>query len=289
MRPTLLRLFPLLLLSATSAPTTAPAPPGYHLVWSDEFSADGPLNPADWSFEKGFVRNNELQFYQPANASCKAGILTIEARREKVPNLGYDPASKDWRRSRQFADYSSASATTRNHHAFLYGRFEIRARIDTRQGSWPAFWTLGAAQPWPACGEVDIMEFYKSTLLANVAWQGKNNQPAWHTVKTPLKQFTDADPDWSTRFHTWRMDWDEKHIALSVDDQLLNTTDLTTTLNTPTTRPGTPAAEPYNPFHHPMYLLLNLAIGSNGGDPAPTPFPLKYEIDYLRIYQKNTP
>lgn len=87
------------------------------------------------------------------------------------------------------------------------------------------------------------------------------------------------DPDWSGKFHVWRMDWDEKAIRLYVDDTLLNTTDLKDTFNK--------NPEGKNPFHQPHYILLNLAIGgANGGDPSKTDFPARFEVDYVRIYQK---
>ena len=61
---------------------------GYELVWSDEFNTNGKLS-ADWTFEQGFQRNNELQWYQPQNAWVENGCLVIEARREQVPNPNY--------------------------------------------------------------------------------------------------------------------------------------------------------------------------------------------------------
>ena len=77
------------------------------------------------------------------------------------------------------------------------------------------------------------------------------------------------------------MDWDRKKIELRVDGILLNTIDVTKTIN--------PAGrEPKNPFHQPHYMLLNLAIGgTNGGDPSSTDFPTRFEIDYVRVYQKQ--
>jgi beta-glucanase (GH16 family) len=264
--------------AATLSPAksaTRSDPDAYQLVWHDEFNTPGPLNPADWSFEKGFVRNEELQWYQPQNAICLDGRLIIEARREHLANPNYNPAASNWKSARSAAEYTSASVTTQGKHAWLYGRFEMKAKIDTRAGSWPAFWTLGTTGRWPAGGEVDIMEFYKNTLLANVAWQGDNRQSRWHTVKTPIATF---GPNWSDQFHIWRMDWDEKQIVLSCDGRILNTTDLKQTVN------AMPPND--NPFHHPMYLLLNQAIGGQGGDPAQTSFPLRYEIEYVRVYQK---
>ena len=78
-------------------------PPGYTLVWADEFETPGPPDPANWSFESGFVRNEELQWYQPENARVEGGRLVIEARRERRPNPRYEAGSTDWRRNREWA------------------------------------------------------------------------------------------------------------------------------------------------------------------------------------------
>ncbi|MGH7573993.1 MAG: glycoside hydrolase family 16 protein, partial [Longimicrobiales bacterium] len=108
----------------------------YELVWSDEFDQDGRPDPANWTYERGFVRNAELQWYQPENAWCEDGFLIIEARRERVLNPRHDPERRDWRSEREYAEYTSASVTTRGLHSWQYGRFEMRARIDTRDGLW---------------------------------------------------------------------------------------------------------------------------------------------------------
>ena len=248
----------------------------YQLVWADEFDADGPPDPANWTFEHGFVRNQELQWYQPQNARVEGGLLRIEARRERVANPAFDAASPDWKRNRRAAEYTSASLTTRGLHSFTYGRFEMRARIDTRPGMWPAFWTVGATGPWPHNGEIDIMEFYRSTLLANVAWGGaERGRAIWADTRTPMSTFA---ADWSQQFHVWRMDWDERAIKLYVDNRLLNDVDLSRTIN----QDGTG-----NPFMRPQVIILNLAVGATGGDPSQTTFPAKYEIDYVRVYQSK--
>ena len=252
---------------------------GYALVWADEFNRDGEPEAKNWTYERGFVRNRELQWYQPQNARVVDGLLIIEARRERVANPNYEAASSDWRRNREFAEFSSASLMTRGLHSWRYGRFEMRGRIDTRPGMWPAFWTLGVTGPWPHNGEVDIMEYYRGMLLANVAWGGaKRWEPIWADLRRPIDSFN--DPDWSSKFHVWRMDWDERAIILSVDGQRLNEVDLNRTVNQDGT--GT------NPFHHPHYLLVNLAIGgTQGGDPSNTAFPARYEVDYVRVYQRS--
>lgn len=251
---------------------------GYSLVWSDEFDSEGPPNPKYWGFERGFERNRELQWYQPDNAVCKGGLLIIEARREKRTNPLYQPGSKEWRRQRSSIDYTSSSLLTKGKLAWRYGRFEMRARIPTGRGIWPAFWTLGVAGEWPSCGEIDIMEYYRGTLLANAAWgSAKRRTAVWDTVKKPIAEY---DPEWSQRFHVWRMDWDETSIRLHVDDALLNTIEVEKTRN------GGTQWGPEHPMRQPHFILINLAIGGdNGGDPSTTTFPVRYEIDYVRVYQ----
>ena len=251
----------------------------YQLVWADEFNKDGSPDPCNWTYERGFVRNEELQWYQPDNAQCKNGLLIIEGRREKKPNPRYNPNSNNWQQSREFAEYTSTSMTTRRLHSWMYGRFEMRGRIDTRSGLWPAFWTLGIEGPWPSNGEIDIMEYYRGMLLANAAWAAERRWTAkWDDTRKPITEFN--DPNWSDKFHVWRMDWDSESIKLYVDDLLLNEVNLKETVNQDEQRK--------NPFHQPHYIILNLAIGGTaGGDPFKTEFPAKFEVDYVRIYQKN--
>lgn len=252
---------------------------GYKLVWADEFNRDGRPDPNHWGYEHGFVRNEELQWYQPDNARCENGMLVIEARQERLPNPNHDPDSNSWRRSRPHAEYTSACLKTSGLHNWTFGRFEMRGRIDTRAGLWPAFWTLGSARPWPGCGEIDIMEYYRGMLLANACWASERRWVAiWDDLKKPITDFGDPEA-WSSKFHVWRMDWDKDSIRLYVDDELLNTIELSKTINRTPDRA--------NPFHEPHYILLNLAIGgANGGDPSATEFPARSEIDYVRVYQR---
>jgi beta-glucanase (GH16 family) len=251
----------------------------YELVWADEFNEAGSPDSKNWTYETGFVRNEELQWYQKENARCEDGMLIIEARRERVPNPDYRAGSRSWRRSRSHAEYTSACLTTKGLHQWKYGRFVMRGRIDTRPGIWPAFWTLGLARGWPGCGEIDIMEYYRGLLLANACWLSETNREAeWDDVRIPIARFGDAK--WSGEFHVWRMDWDEKEIRLYMDDELLNQIDLSKTINGD--------AEGANPFHEPHYILLNMAIGgTQGGDPGATEFPARFEVDYVRVYQKK--
>jgi beta-glucanase (GH16 family) len=258
-----------------AAENSEPADDGYQLVWADEFDIDGLPNPDNWTCERGFVRNDELQWYQPENATCLDGLLVIEALREQVKNPRFDAESGDWRRNREFAEYTSACLLTRGKHQWKYGRFVMRGKIDVRPGLWPAFWTLGSARGWPGCGEIDVMEYYDGVLLANWCWQGRNRVPVWDDIRIPLNKWI---PTWADDFHVWQLDWNPQKATISMDGEVLNEIDLTKAVNEGRRRSES--------FQEPHYLLLNLAIGgTRGGDPSKTEFPAKFEVDYVRVYQ----
>ena len=258
----------------------------WQLVWSDEFSVDGAPDPATWNFERGFVRNQEAQWYQSDNVYQKDGLLVIEARKQHKDNPTYQPGSRHWAHSRQHIEYTSASITSAGKQEFLYGRLEVRAKIPTAGGAWPAIWTLGRGMEWPSCGEIDLMEYYRINgvphILANAAWGNDRRYDAvWNSKKIPFSHFTKADSCWADKFHVWRMDWDADYIRIYLDDELLNDIPLSSTTNGSIGRYE-------NPFHRPQYILLNLAIGGTGGGTIDdSALPMRYEIDYVRIYKKK--
>lgn len=265
----------------------ANAYPGYRLVFHDEFDGEGTPNPDYWTFDNSH-RNHEAQLYTDRNAWQSGGNLVIEARKEDVT----DANGKTWH-------YTSSCVVGRGKtggshvSAWRFGRFEVRAKIPAHLGCWPAIWLLGAESgEWPCNGEIDVMEYYpnhqtgEEQILANAAWGTQRRWTArWNSKTKRLAELEKANPRWRDEFHVWRMDWDESHILLYVDGELLNSIDLDETVN--------PRADfwPYdgsNPFRdHHMYLLLNLALGGdNGGSLENTPFPCRYLVDYVRVYQK---
>jgi beta-glucanase (GH16 family) len=260
----------------------------YQLVWSDEFDVEGKPS-TEWSYESGFVRNEELQWYQSDNAYVKDGYLVIEGRKECFNNSHYEAGSSDWRKNREFIHYTSSSLTTKFSQQFLYGRFEIRAKIPVASGAWPAIWLQGNKWEWPNNGEIDIMEYYikdgQPSIIANACWGSPEQwKGVWDSAVTPFSHFTEKDPYWADKFHIWRMDWDKAFIHIYLDDELLNKIDLSKTQNQGYNgNTENPFANDVVGFKH--YLLLNLAIGSNGGEPDDSQFPLRYYIDYVRVYQ----
>jgi beta-glucanase (GH16 family) len=263
----------------TKADIQPPRDPAYQLVWSDEFEGEGPPDPAKWKFERGFVRNDELQYYTERNAWRENGLLVIEGRRETVANARFREGARDWRQSRREAYYTSSSITTHGQQTWTYGRFEIRARFKPLQGLWPAIWTTGVSRDrvgWPHTGEIDLMEFYAGRIYANLCWAGPRGQSIWNTGSHSVERF---DPEnFHKSFHTWVMEWTPDRVDLYLDGQLLNRQDLEHVRNL--------SGPDFHPFRHPHGILLNLAIGSSGGNPSGTKFPQRYEVDYVRVWQK---
>lgn len=258
----------------------------YTLLWADEFNEVGLVDISIWQFENGFVRNEELQWYQSQNAYCFGGNLVIEGRHEKVKNPHYSVEGTSWKTSRDSIKYTSASINTKGNKEVLYGLIEVRAKIPTASGAWPAIWTLGNSMEWPSNGEIDILEYYQINtvphILANFAWgTDKKWDAKWNSATVPFSTFKAKDDNWEDKFHVWQMKWTEDSIHLFIDDQLMNQIALNEVKN------GS-IGNFTNPFRQPHYLLLNLAIGGvNGGIPDDSAFPLKYYIDYVRVYTED--
>ncbi len=249
---------------------------GYQLVWSDEFNKDGRPDSANWDYEHGFVRNQELQWYQPENAYCKDGLLVIEIRKEDRKNPMFEENSGAWNKQRKTIQYSSASLFSKNKQSWQYGRFELRAKLDINAGLWPAWWTLGIEKSWPFNGEIDIMEYYSGLLLANIACGSKDGKPAWFSKTYSTDSL--GGQAWASKFHVWRMDWNEKQIILYCDNQILNKVPVSSLQN----KDGSG----FEPFKQPHYMLINLALGgNNGGKPNESVYNNRYEVDWVRVYQ----
>ena len=242
----------------------------WKLVWSDEFAKDGRPDPAKWGYEQGFVRNHEAQFYtrdEPQNARVENGRLILEARKVEPADRPGGASSR-----RASARYTSASLTTQGKAAWSHGRIEVKAKLPTGKGTWPAIWLLGTNVDqvgWPRCGEIDVMEnvgFDPDLIHANIHAY-KTDRGAHITVPKPY-----AD------FHVYGVEWDSKKMDFSVDGKTYFTYKHDATGK---------AAWPYD---KPQYLILNIAIGGGWGGQKGIDdaiFPQRMEVDYVRVYQKN--
>lgn len=257
-----------------------PAGGDWQLIWSDEFdSGPTPIAPdsSNWGYENGYVRNKEWQWYNSSllNAYCQDGILHIEAHKHAV---GTYPTGGE---TGQDGSISSASLRSMGKVAHMYGYIEMRGRIDTQLGSWPAFWSLGAVGEWPDNGECDIMEYYQSKLLFNVAWW-KTGDPRWVARWDGANVYISSLPGgWVNNFHTWAMEWDALGVKLYMDDVLYNTWNSSADSN----GGGDTSIEG---FQQPHYIILNQAIGGTaGGNASGVVYPTNYEVDYVRWYQNQ--
>lgn len=276
----------------TPAPETVLSSTGKRLklVWHDEFDKPGLPDPEHWTYEEGYCRNQELQYYTKArrkNARIAGGRLILEAHLDAYKH-GSDTEL-----------CSSACITTHGKHAWTYGRFEIRARVPGGRGVWPAIWMLGediGEVGWPRCGEIDIMEFVgfepdvlhftlhgpgqkpdggrKPSARGSKA-AGKRLAPVRH-VMTPGCRL--VHPPALDSFVTYVLEWEPSALRLFIDGTLLREFTKKTDLA---------EFSPY-PFRKPHYLLLNLAIGGAwGGQKGIDPgiFPAQFEVEYVRVYQ----
>jgi beta-glucanase (GH16 family) len=257
--------------------TTSCLAANWKLVWSDEFNTPGLPDGSKWSYETGFIRNNELQFYtrdRAENVRVADGMLIIEGRKERWPNPNYNAAAtgRGRRSSVEFADYTSGSINTEGKASFLYGRVEVRAKLPHGAGVWPAIWMMGTNRVtvgWPRCGETDIMEFVgkepdRVHATMHFAKDGKHaSQGGKLTTTAP-----------SDAFHIYAMDWYPDRMDFFFDQQKYFTFNL-----------DAAGVGPENPFRKPQYLILNLALGGNWGGPMDdSALPQPFSIDYVRVY-----
>jgi beta-glucanase (GH16 family) len=261
---------------APASPSTTP--PGYHLVWSDEFnSPDGSLpDPAKWTYDlcgEGWG-NEELEFYtnHPQNAHVASGNLVITAQKEVTPRPSGPPRQ-----------YTSARIKTQNLFSQVYGRFEARIKIPQGQGMWPAFWMLGddiSTVGWPRCGEIDIMEnIGKEPAAVHGSLHGPPDPASGkHTADLTSTFSLPGNPHLYDDFHIYAVEWDPSAIRFFIDQTNYVTF----------TRAQWPRNAPW-PFDHQFFLILNLAVGGTWpGNPDPsTVFPQQMLIDYVRVYSRT--
>jgi beta-glucanase (GH16 family) len=241
----------------------------WNMVWSDEFNYQGLPDDQKWNYDTignsyGWG-NGEAQWYTYAdrkNAFVSAGTLKIKAIFENLNGK----------------KYSSARLTTKNKGDWKYGKIEVRAKLPTGNGTWPAIWMLptdwvyGA---WPNSGEIDIMEHVGST--PDTVLSTSHSKAYNHMIGTQKGNKLYL-PTATTNFHVYTLEWDKSEWRSYVDGKKYFTYK----------NDGTGAdAWPYDQRFH---LILNLAIGGGLGGRKGIDnslFPHVFEIDYVRVYQRK--
>ena len=253
-----------------------PEPPIYeNLVWSDEFDVDGPIDSEKWFHQTklpqgGSWYNGEIQHYtdRTDNSYVEDGVLKIVAKKESFTDQGYTK------------QYTSARLNSK--FAFTYGKVEIRAKLPTGIGTWPAIWMLGkniseegaywfnegfGTTPWPACGEIDIMEHWGKDQN-NVTSATHTPSSFGNTINKGARYIETA----STAFHTYTLEWTPEKLVFSIDDIVHLTY-----------KPNNKNADTW-PFDEEQYMLLNIAIEPQIESSFDSS---TMEIDYIRIYEEG--
>ncbi len=238
-------------------------PQKYVQVWGDEFNTPGLPDSTKWDYEVGKLRNNELQYYtykRYENARIQDTVLIIEARKEDY----------------QGANYTSASLLSKYTGDWLYGKFEISAKVPGGIGTWPAIWMLPTYDEyggWPKSGETDIMEYVgmnPNNLYYNAHYEGTDGSGHQSSggLSITLSPFN--------RFIKFTLIWTPTKMEWYADDKLYQTYSKTS---------DDPRIWPFNKM---FYLILNLAYGGSWGGMKgvdDTKLPHEFMIDYVRVYQ----
>ena len=242
-------------------------------VWADEFNYTGLPDSSKWDYDEGDGcphvcgwGNNELQFYtrnRKENARVENGHLVIEAHKENYLNR----------------DYSSARLVSRQKGDWRFGKIEVKAKLPSGVGTWPAIWMLPTDWKyggWPASGEIDIMEhvgYAPDTIFGTVHTQAFNHMYGTHKSDHIFM------PDAESAFHVYSIEWDEEEIRFYVDDkqyfQFVNS--------------GKNTEE--WPFDQRFYLIMNIAVGGNWGGKKGVDeeiWPQRMEVDYVRVYERGS-
>ncbi len=233
------------------------------LVWNDEFSNN--FDFSKWEVMTGDGSqfgipgwgNNEQQYYQQSNISVEDSSLVITAREQSLGGKAY----------------TSARIRTINKGDWTYGWFEARIKLpEAQQGMWPAFWMLPSStgSVWPDDGEIDIMEWVAkdaNTIHGTIHFSNNGKDQRGGTFS--------AGQSFANTWHVYAIEWTATTITWYIDDQAYYAISAS-------------AAGAW-PFTQPFHFLLNLAVGGNlpGNTDASTQLPQRYEVDYVRVYQKD--
>lgn len=246
-----------------------PIPDGYtRLLFHDEFDYEGLPDPRYWSYEKGYVRNGELQYYTEnrlENTSVRDGKLFLTIREETDYTAPDGTAPQ----------YTSGSIHTQDKVKFTYGRVEIRAKFSSLKGTWPGLWLMpndSEYGPWPRSGEIDIVEQvgYDPDVVhftAHCYLQNGDNNKYHHYMRVPTCH---------TDFHVYAFEWKEDRMTWYVDGKR----GFTVVKNTPLWTGW--------PYDRDFYIILDMAWGGGWGGQQgidSSGLPESCEIDYIRVFQ----
>lgn len=253
--------------STVDKPTTVKSSGEYELFWGDEFEYTGKPDSTKWGYdlgsENGGWGNNERQYYTDRldNASVDNGNLTITAKKESYS--GYQ--------------YTSARLVTKNNADFTYGYFEVKAKLASGLGTWPAIWMLPTDNVyggWPNSGEIDIMEMVgkrPNHVLGSIHTRDYN----WYNgVEVSKGGSLDVD-DTINEYNTYGIEWTSDFIKFYINDEAYFTF----------SNNDNGEFEQW-PFDQDFHFILNIAMGGTlGGNISAGFVETSMVVDYVRVYK----
>lgn len=254
------KLFSALLVSLlTLVCSSAYAAPIWKLVWKDEFNG-GSINPRYWTkIERGKPDWKNTMSSDPSLFAVKNGNLILRGKVNK--NTRKDPSP-----------FITGGISTQGKFSFCYGKIEIRAKLDSAQGAWPALWMLPEKGSWPDAGEIDIMEhlnfddFAYQTVHSSYTHSPKGGYPP--KGKTGNIKRND--------YNVYGLEWHPTKLVFLINGKETFT------------YPRMPAevANGQWPFNKPFYLLVDMQLGGSWvGAVNPKQLPVEMHIDWIRVYK----
>ena len=287
-------------------PMPATTSDGWTLAFDDEFNGNA-LDASKWTIYRDCWGggNYERQCYtgRPENISVHDGALDLTARFETAtgPALSADLRTPGVTPPSATKPFTSGKISTKGKFSFTYGRVEVRAKLPIGQGVWPAIWLLPenfVYGPWPASGEMDVMEAVnvgvhcvdcpggvQNNIYGTIHYGGDQHHQ-WQQKGVQLSKNTEAE------WHVYRMDWAPDRITWYLDGKEYNEIKLANwrpklMQNKTEIAPAIVNA----PFDRPFHLILNFAVGGQWpeghdlGGVALADYPKNFSIDWVHIYQ----
>ncbi len=234
----------------------------WKLVWQDDFNGTS-LDTTKWSrIPAGASDWNRHMSLDDRCFQMEGGVL-------RLLGINNPDTTEDKR------PFVTGGIWSKGKFAFQYGRIEIRAKLGSAQGAWPAMWMLAELDKYgmyPRNGEIDIMEhlnfdtiIYQTTHSYYTLDLGQKTNPP-HSGTAPV----DAGV-----YNVYGISWYPDRIVFQLNGK--------DTFTYPRIQGVDPSQWPYD---QPFYVLIDQQLGGSWvGNVDQRQLPVAMEIDWVKVYQ----
>lgn len=235
---------------------------GLKLVWEENFDIDNHIDDATWSkIPRGKADWNNFMTDYDSCYSVNNGVLTLYGIKNTM--LKEDTAS-----------YLTGGIFTKGKRSFTHGRIEIKAKVNSVQGAWPAIWLLPEGAKWPIGGEIDIMEHLN---FDTIAYQTIHTN---YTYNLGIKEPNNGGIGAINRddYNIYAIEKHQDSLCFFINDNH--------TFSYPRIDSEEAEQKGQFPFNSPFYLLIDMQLGGSWvGKIEPEQLPATMEIDWVRLYE----